>query len=216
MYIFFTYQCSVIFHCNEHSDLSRALAQIRDVIAAVDLSVSKYERGQELQEVLARLENKSFAKLKNGKVFRKQELRSQHRVLQHKGLVYWKTATGRLKDILALLLTDVLVFLQEKDQRFVFAAVDQKPPVIPLQKLIVREVANEERGMFLISASSVGPEMYEIHTATREERNAWMRHIRQAVERCEEEERSAESEEARRAAEARVQKIHKFQGQKHV
>ncbi|XP_029915546.1 rho guanine nucleotide exchange factor 28-like [Myripristis murdjan] len=199
----------------EHSDLSRALAQIRDVIAAVDLSVSKYERGQELQEVLARLENKSFAKLKNGKVFRKQELRSQHRVLQHKGLVYWKTATGRLKDILALLLTDVLVFLQEKDQRFVFAAVDQKPPVIPLQKLIVREVANEERGMFLISASSVGPEMYEIHTATREERNAWMRHIRQAVESCpeeeEEEERSAESEEARRAAEARVQKIHKFQ-----
>lgn len=60
---------------------------------------------------------------------------------------------------------------------------DQKPPVIPLQKLIVREVANEERGMFLISASSAGPEMYEVHTTTREERNAWMRHIRQAVER---------------------------------
>lgn len=38
--------------------------------------------------------------------------------------------------------------------------------------------------MFLISASSVGPEMYEVHTTTREERNAWMRHIRQAVERC--------------------------------
>lgn len=60
---------------------------------------------------------------------------------------------------------------------------DQKPPVIPLQKLIVREVANEERGMFLISASSVGPEMYEVHTSTRDERNAWMKHIRQAVER---------------------------------
>ncbi|XP_070689414.1 rho guanine nucleotide exchange factor 28-like isoform X2 [Pempheris klunzingeri] len=199
----------------DHSDVSSALAQIRDVIAAVDLNVSKYERCQELQEVLARLENKSFAKLKNGKVFRKQDLHSKHRDLQHKGLVYWKTATGRLKDTLALLLTDVLVFLQEKDQRFVFATVDQKPPVIPLQKLIVREVANEERGMFLISASSVGPEMYEVHTTTRDERNAWMRHIRQAVESCpeeeEEEERSAETEEARRAAEVRVQKITKFQ-----
>uniref|UniRef100_A0A672ZI10 PH domain-containing protein n=1 Tax=Sphaeramia orbicularis TaxID=375764 RepID=A0A672ZI10_9TELE len=178
----------------------------------VDMTVSKYERCQELQEVLTRLENKSFAKLKNGKVFRKQDLHSKHRALQHKGLVYWKTATGRLK---VLLLTDVLVFLQEKDQRFIFAAVDQKPPVIPLQKLIVREVANEERGMFLISASSVGPEMYEVHTTSREERNAWMRHIRQAVERFEEEEeRSAESEEARRAAEARIQKITKFQGKK--
>lgn len=199
----------------EHLDLSSALAQIRDIIAAVDLTVSKYERCQELQEVLARLENKSFAKLKNGKVFRKQDLHSKHRDLQYKGLVYWKTATGRLKDTLALLLTDVLVFLQEKDQRFVFAAVDQKPPVIPLQKLIVREVANEERGMFLISASSVGPEMYEVHTTTREERNAWMRHIRQAVESCpeeeDEEERSAETEEARQAAEVKVQKITKFQ-----
>ncbi|XP_054467201.1 rho guanine nucleotide exchange factor 28-like [Anoplopoma fimbria] len=199
----------------EHSDLSRALAQIRDVIAAVDLTVNRYERCQELQEVLARLENKSFAKLKNDKVFRKQDLHSKHRDLQYKGLVYWKTATGRLKDTLALLLTDVLVFLQEKDQRFVFAAVDQKPPVIPLQKLIVREVANEERGMFLISASSVGPEMYEVHTTTRDERNAWMRHIRQAVESCpeeeEEEERIAETEEARRVAEVRVQKIAKFQ-----
>ncbi|XP_029961075.1 rho guanine nucleotide exchange factor 28-like isoform X1 [Salarias fasciatus] len=199
----------------EHLDLSSALAQIRDIIAAVDLTVSRYERCQELQEVLARLENKSFAKLKNGKVFRKQDLHSKHRDLQYKGLVYWKTATGRLKDTLALLLTDVLVFLQEKDQRFIFAAVDQKPPVIPLQKLIVREVANEERGMFLISASSVGPEMYEVHTASREERNAWMRHIRQAVESCpeeeDEEERSAETEEARQAAEVKVQKITKFQ-----
>ncbi|KAM6930890.1 LOW QUALITY PROTEIN: rho guanine nucleotide exchange factor 28-like [Xenentodon cancila] len=199
----------------EHFDLSSALAQIRDVITTVDHTVSKYERLQELQEVLARLETKSFAKLKNGKVFRKQDVHSKHRALQHKGLVYWKTATGRLKDILALLLTDVLVFLQEKDQRFVFASVDQKPPVIPLQKLIVREVANEERGMFLISASSVGPEMYEVHTTTREERNAWMRHIREAVESCpeeeEEEERSPETEEARQAAEVRVQKITKFQ-----
>lgn len=60
---------------------------------------------------------------------------------------------------------------------------DQKPPVIALQKLIVREVANEERGMFLISASAAGPEMYEVHTSSKEERNAWMRLIREAVER---------------------------------
>lgn len=61
---------------------------------------------------------------------------------------------------------------------------DQKPPVIALQKLIVREVANEERGMFLISASAAGPEMYEVHTSSKEERNTWMRLIREAVERC--------------------------------
>lgn len=85
----------------EHSDLSAAVAQIRDIITAVDLTVSKHDKCQELQEVLARLENKSLAKLKNGKVFRKQDLHSEHRDLQHKGLVYWKTATGRLKGVCA-------------------------------------------------------------------------------------------------------------------
>ncbi|XP_029578093.1 rho guanine nucleotide exchange factor 28 [Salmo trutta] len=198
----------------EHTELSRALTHVRDIITAVDMSVSEYEKAQELQEVLSRVENKSLAKLKSGEVFRKDDLLGKHqqRALQHKGLVYWKTATGRLKDTLALLLTDVLVFLQEKDQRLIFAAVDQKPPVIPLQKLIVREVANEERGMFLISASSVGPEMYEVHTSSKEERNAWMRHIRRAVESCpeEEEERSVETE-VRRNTELRVQKIYKLQ-----
>lgn len=56
--------------------------------------------------------------------------------------------------------------------------------MISLQKLIVREVAHEEKAMFLICASSNEPEMYKIHTNSKEERNSWMTHIRQAVERC--------------------------------
>lgn len=62
---------------------------------------------------------------------------------------------------------------------------EQKPSVMPLRRLIVREVANQERGLFLISGDcSVGPEMYEIHTQTREERNMWMTLLRQAADRC--------------------------------
>uniref|UniRef100_A0A665W753 Rho guanine nucleotide exchange factor (GEF) 28a n=1 Tax=Echeneis naucrates TaxID=173247 RepID=A0A665W753_ECHNA len=198
---------------DEHADLAKSLAQIREVIAAVDLSVSEYERRQRLQEVWNRMENRSSAKLKNGHTFRKQDMMGPGQTLKHQGLLLWKTATGRLKDVMALLLTDTLIFLQEKDQKYTFAAVDQKPPVIALQKLIVREVANEERGMFLISASAAGPEMYEVHTSSKEERNTWMRLIREAVESCpeEEEEYMSESEEEKRAAEARIQKIHKLQ-----
>ncbi|XP_036266740.1 rho guanine nucleotide exchange factor 28 isoform X3 [Pipistrellus kuhlii] len=197
----------------EHKDLCKALCLIRDMIAAVDLKVSEYEKNQKWLEILSKIENKTYTKLKNGDVFRKQALISKERTLLHEGLVFWKTATGRFKDILALLLTDVLLFLQEKDQKYIFAAVDQKPSVISLQKLIAREVANEERGMFLISASSAGPEMYEIHTNSKEERNNWMRRIQQAVERCPEEEggRTSESDEERRKAEARVAKIQQCQ-----
>lgn len=197
----------------EHRDLCNALSLIKDMIAAVDLKVNEYEKHQKWLEILSKIENKTYTKLKNGHVFRKQTLLSKERTLLFDGLVYWKTATGRFKDILALLLTDVLLFLQEKDQKYIFAAVDQKPSVISLQKLIAREVANEERGMFLISASSAGPEMYEIHTNSKEERNNWMRRIQQAVESCPEEEggRTSESDEERRKAEARVAKIQQCQ-----
>uniref|UniRef100_A0A3P8W4C4 Rho guanine nucleotide exchange factor 28 n=1 Tax=Cynoglossus semilaevis TaxID=244447 RepID=A0A3P8W4C4_CYNSE len=197
----------------ECADLSKALARIKEVVAAVDLKVSVYERHQKLQDVWSRMENRSSAKLKNGHTFRKQDMMGSGQTLKHQGVLLWKTATGRLKDVLALLLTDTLIFLQEKDQKYTFAAVDQKAPVVALQKLIVREVANEERGMFLISASAAGPEMYEVHAASKEERNTWMRLIREAVESCpeEEEEYTSESEEERRAAEARVQKIQKLQ-----
>uniref|UniRef100_A0AAV2IUX5 Rho guanine nucleotide exchange factor 28 n=1 Tax=Knipowitschia caucasica TaxID=637954 RepID=A0AAV2IUX5_KNICA len=197
----------------EHADLSKALALIREVIAEVDLTVCNHERHQRLQEVWTRMENRSAAKLKNGHTFRKQDMMRPGQKLTHEGVLLWKSATGRLKDVLALLLTDTLIFLQEKDQKFVFAAVDQKPAVIALQKLIVREVANEERGMFLISASSAGPEMYEVHTSSKDERNTWMRLIREAVENCPEEEQdyTSESEEEKRAADARIQKIHRLQ-----
>ncbi|KAM4707162.1 rho guanine nucleotide exchange factor 28 [Discoglossus pictus] len=197
----------------EHKDLCRALGLIKETIAAVDLRVNEFEKEQKLLEILNKIENKTCTKMKNGYEFRKQDLKSNGRALLHEGLVFWKTATGRFKDIQALLLTDLLLFLQEKDQKYVFAAVDQKPPVICLQKLIVREVANEERGMFLISASSAGPEMYEIHTNTKEERNAWMRQIQEAVQSCpeEDERKCSESDEDKRVAEARASKALKCQ-----
>ncbi|GAA6073367.1 rho guanine nucleotide exchange factor 28 [Tachysurus ichikawai] len=182
------------------------------MISAVDVRVSEREQSQRLSDVLGRMESKSLARLKSGAAFRKHDM-TNGRTLLHHGPLLWKTATGRLKDVLALLLTDLLVFLQEKDQKYIFAAVDQKCPVISLQKLIVREVANEERGMFLISASSSGPEMYEVHAASKDERNTWMRLIREAVVICheKEEDTASESEEERRAAEAKNQKIQKLQ-----
>ncbi|XP_047007804.1 rho guanine nucleotide exchange factor 28 isoform X5 [Ictalurus punctatus] len=196
----------------EHSDISGALSLVRELISAVDLRVSEREQSQWLSDVLGRMESKSLARLKSGAAFRKHDM-TNGRTLLHHGPLLWKTATGRLKDVLALLLTDLLIFLQEKDQKYIFATVDQKCPVISLQKLIVREVANEERGMFLISASSSGPEMYEVHAATKDERKAWMRLIREAVEICHEKEEvtASESEEERSAAEAKNQRIQKLQ-----
>ncbi|XP_041323354.1 rho guanine nucleotide exchange factor 2-like [Pyrgilauda ruficollis] len=64
---------------------------------------------------------------------------------------------------------------------YTFPVLD-KPAVISLQNLIVRDIANQEKGMFLISAAP--PEMYEVHAASRDDRNHWMKVIQQAVSLC--------------------------------
>lgn len=71
------------------------------MIAAVDLKVNEYEKNQKWLEILSKIENKTYTKLKNGHVFRKQALMSKERALLHDGLVYWKTATGRFKGTVA-------------------------------------------------------------------------------------------------------------------
>uniref|UniRef100_A0A8C4KAG4 Rho/Rac guanine nucleotide exchange factor 18 n=1 Tax=Dromaius novaehollandiae TaxID=8790 RepID=A0A8C4KAG4_DRONO len=192
-------------------ELTQALSLIKDTITHVDAMVNECEKGQRLKEIMHKMELKSSGKSKNGLLFRKDDMGQRWLLLD--GMLYWKAASGRLKDILAVLLTDVLLLLQEKDQKYVFASVDSKPPVISLQKLIVREVANEEKAMFLISTSLKGPEMYEIHTSSKEERNSWMAHIRRAVESCPDEEGGmfSASGSLKRLAEARAAKLKEFQ-----
>lgn len=85
----------------EHKDICKALGLIKDMIAAVDLKVNEYEKNQKWLEILNKIENKTYTKLKNGHVFRKQALMSKERALLHDGLVYWKTATGRFKGTMA-------------------------------------------------------------------------------------------------------------------
>ncbi|XP_020490917.2 rho guanine nucleotide exchange factor 18a isoform X1 [Labrus bergylta] len=176
----------------EHQSLVQALALIKETISQVNDQVSEYEKATRLREIGLRLEPKSQGRLKNGQLFRREDLLQGERTLLHEGAVTWKTS-GKQKDIHAVLLSDVLLLLQEKDQKLVFPAVDNKPPVISLQRLIVREVAHEDKAMFLICACTTSmPEMYEIHTSSREERIAWTAQIREAVNRYPEEEQYRE------------------------
>ncbi|XP_036253681.2 rho guanine nucleotide exchange factor 2 isoform X2 [Molothrus ater] len=164
------------------ADLSRALRLVKELLSAVDEEVHAWELRGRLWDVFRRVDPRAKVPLcwdsRPGAFGRDELLR---RKLVHSGGMLWKTAAGRFKDVLVLLMTDVLVFLQEKDQKFTFPMLD-KPAVISLQNLIVRDIANQEKGMFLISAAP--PEMYEVHAASRDDRNHWMKVIQQAVSLC--------------------------------
>uniref|UniRef100_A0A674BKH8 Rho guanine nucleotide exchange factor (GEF) 2a n=1 Tax=Salmo trutta TaxID=8032 RepID=A0A674BKH8_SALTR len=161
----------------EASCLTQSLTQIRELLTSVD---QQLERTQRLQEIRARLDPRAEAKVRDGGLFRGGEL--LRRRLIHEGMLLWKTPGSRLKDVQVLLMTDILVFLQEKDQRFIFPCLD-KSPVLSLQNLMIREIANQERGLFLISDSSP-PEMYEVHAASKDDKNTWIRLIQHTVRSC--------------------------------
>uniref|UniRef100_A0A671R065 Tropomyosin alpha-3 chain-like n=1 Tax=Sinocyclocheilus anshuiensis TaxID=1608454 RepID=A0A671R065_9TELE len=165
----------------EAAGLSQALSCIRELLCSVDQQVLELERTQRLQEIRSRVDPRAEAKLRSGALFRPAEL--LRRQLIHEGTLLWKTPSSRLKDVQVMLMTDSLVFLQEKDQRFIFASLD-KSAVVSLQSLLVRDIANQERGLFLISSESSPPEMYELYAASKDDRNTWIRLIQQTISSC--------------------------------
>ncbi|XP_054243776.1 A-kinase anchor protein 13 [Indicator indicator] len=189
----------------EHEDLTQSLNLVKDVIAAVNSKVSNYEKKMRLGEIYSRTDSKSIMRMKSGQMFAREDLR--HRKLIRDGPVSLKSAAGRLKEVQAVLLSDMLVFLQEKDQKYVFASLDQKSTVISLKKLIVREVAHEEKGLFLISMGVKDPEMVEVHASSKEERNGWIQIIQDTMNtmsKDEDEGIPCESEFEKKVSDAKV------------
>ncbi|XP_047437596.1 A-kinase anchor protein 13 isoform X3 [Mugil cephalus] len=196
-------------------DLTDAVRLVKDVIAAVDSKVNEHEKRRRLKEFHSRMDSKSIMMRKSGQIFAREDL--LRRRLIHDGALQLKNVQGRLKDVHILLLSDVIVFLQEKDQKYVFAMLDQRSTVISLQKLIVREVANEERGLFLITAGIEKPEMMEVLASSKEERNTWMQLIQdamQSMEKDEDEGIPSETEDDKRQLEIKAKEMRDMLKQK--
>ncbi|KAM7003449.1 A-kinase anchor protein 13-like [Tautogolabrus adspersus] len=164
----------------DHNSVCEALRCVKELITSVDSKVNEQEKKQRLREVYSRTDSKSIMRMKSGQMFAKEDL-IRGRKLLHDGTLQLKNTAGRLKEVQAMLLSDVLVFLQEKDTKYVFASLDQRSTVISLQSLIVREVANEDRGLFLITAGIERPEMVEVLASSKEERNTWRAIIQDAM-----------------------------------
>ncbi|KAF3854151.1 hypothetical protein F7725_022206 [Dissostichus mawsoni] len=125
--------CALTDSDEDHSCVCEALRCVKELITAVDSKVNEHGKKQRLKEVYS----KSIMRMKSGQMFAREDL-MRGRKLLHDGALQLKNTAGRLKDVQAMLLSDVLVFLQEKDQKYAFASLS----------LIVREVANEERGQY--------------------------------------------------------------------
>ncbi|XP_074090245.1 A-kinase anchor protein 13 isoform X2 [Macrotis lagotis] len=192
----------------EQEELAQSLSLVKDVIGAVDSKVANYEKKIRLTEIYTKTDSKSIMRMKSGQMFAKEDLKRKK--LVRDGSLFLRNSAGRLKEVQAILLTDLLIFLQEKDQKYVFASLDQKSTVISLKKLIVREVAHEEKGLFLISMGIKDPEMVEVHANSKEERNSWIQIIQDtinALNRDEDEGIPSENEEEKKLLDAKAREL---------
>uniref|UniRef100_A0A671ST14 Uncharacterized protein n=1 Tax=Sinocyclocheilus anshuiensis TaxID=1608454 RepID=A0A671ST14_9TELE len=160
---------------NDHADVTQGLKMVKEVIAAVDNKVNEHEKKKRLKEVYSRTDSKSIMRMKSGQMFAREDLLRGQKLI-HDGPLQLKNSAGRLKgenQNIGILIPSHLLVLHSQDQR---------STVISLLKLIVREVANEEKGLFLITAGIEKPEMVEVYANSKEERNTWMQLIQEAMQ----------------------------------
>ncbi|KAI9556440.1 hypothetical protein GHT06_016228 [Daphnia sinensis] len=185
--------------------LQQVLGFVKDILIGVNAQVAEKERKLRLIEVYNKIDAKSATTYKNKK-FKKSDLLSSNRRLMFEGVAYLNHARGKVQLVTVVVLSDVVFFLQESNQKFHFVTQDNKAGVISLQKLLVREKAGgqDTRSIYLISSNPDEPEMYELQCQNPREKRVWIDTIRAAVEQCPEDEEGnvSEGEEQRKIREA--------------
>ncbi|XP_067666844.1 rho guanine nucleotide exchange factor 28-like isoform X4 [Haliotis asinina] len=198
--------------------LSRALNWSKGVLTDVNERVANYEK---LVEIQSKIDSRATTVFK-GKKFKRQDITLRDRKLVHTGLIGWKSARGRIVELLAIVLTDLIFFVQESNQKYTFFVQDGKSCVIPLYKLLVREKRDtrDSHGIYLISQYSQYPEMYELVCRSKDDKESWIKVIQMANENCprevEEEVPSSEMEEEKRKLEERAAKAKLIIDQLHI
>ncbi|XP_052281219.1 rho guanine nucleotide exchange factor 18-like [Dreissena polymorpha] len=189
----------------ELEQLMTALERSRDVLKAVDDQVDAAHRAMKLRDISNRLDVRSHV-MHRGKKLKNKDILQGGRVLRHEGIVGLKMGRGgKAVEVLAVLLNDILFFLQENNQKYSFYSQDNKYGVVSLFNLLVREKQDERdtKGIYLISQNKQAPVMFEIVFNSTAEMSKWAHILRQTVAQCpeEEEEEITGAEEDRRKLE---------------
>ncbi|KAG1669477.1 Rho guanine nucleotide exchange factor 18 [Nymphon striatum] len=175
----------------EKTNLIEALSLVKGIIAKVNSKVTEKEKEARLIEIYNKVDAKSTA-FYHGKKFKKSDLLSGKRKLHYEGTLIWKSARGKPLEVTTVVLSDIIIFLQESNQKYTFVSQDNKSGILSLQKLLVREKAGQDsRGIYLISSNQKEPEMYELGCTSAKDKKVWMENVRYAIDNCPDEEELA-------------------------
>ncbi|XP_056397874.1 rho guanine nucleotide exchange factor 12 isoform X4 [Hyla sarda] len=168
----------------EKLKLKSAADHCRQILNHVNQAVREAENKQRLEDYQRRLD---LSYLKPGEYPMIDELRSldlTKRKMSHEGPLAWKVNRDKIIDLYTLLLEDILVLLQRQDDKLILrchskilaTTSDSKhifSPVIKLNTVLVRQVATDNKALFVISMSDNGAQIYELIANTVSEKNVW-------------------------------------------
>ncbi|XP_065167145.1 rho guanine nucleotide exchange factor 18 isoform X2 [Atheta coriaria] len=172
----------------EQEALQRALALVKEILVEVDAQVAEKEKEDRKLEIYNKIDAKSHTIHRENK-FKKSDILQGNRALRFEGVAMLMQGRGKMQVVLVIVLSDVLFFLQENNNKYTFFTPDNKAGVVSLQKLLVREKAGQEsRGIYLISSNPADPEMFELKVHKPKDKQIWINAIRNAVQNCPEDE----------------------------
>ncbi|XP_049832574.1 rho guanine nucleotide exchange factor 18 isoform X3 [Schistocerca gregaria] len=172
----------------EQENLTKALALVKEILVEVDAQVAEKEKEDRKLEIYNKIEAKSFT-IYRGNKFKKSDILLENRKLRFEGVSTLMQGRSKMQVVLVIVLSDVLFFLLENNNKYSFFTPDNKAGVVSLQKLLVREKAGQDsRGIYLISSNPSEPEMFELKVHKPKDKQVWIRAIRSAVENCQEDE----------------------------
>ncbi|GLH14223.1 uncharacterized protein GBIM_18605 [Gryllus bimaculatus] len=170
----------------EHDKLKKALALVKAILVEVDAQVAEKEKEDRKLEIYNRIDAKSFTTHRDTK-FKKADILLKNRKLRFEGVAMLMQGRSKMQVVLVIVLSDVLFFLLENNNKYSFFTPDNKAGVVSLQKLLVREKAGQDsRGIYLISSNPAEPEMFELKVHKPKDKEVWIRNIRSAVQSCQE------------------------------
>ncbi|CAI9544777.1 unnamed protein product [Staurois parvus] len=183
----------------EKRKVKKAADHCRSILNHVNQAVREAENKQRLEDYQRRLD---LSYLKPGEYPMIDELRNldlTKRKMFHEGPLAWKVNRDKIIDLYTLLLEDILVLLQKQDDKLILrchskilaTTSDSKhifSPVIKLNTVLVRQVATDNKALFVISMSDNGAQIYELIASTVSEKNVWQDLITSMAASCKGEE----------------------------
>ncbi|XP_074071382.1 rho guanine nucleotide exchange factor 12 isoform X2 [Macrotis lagotis] len=168
----------------EREKVKKAADHCRQILNYVNQAVKEAENKQRLEDYQRRLDTSNLKLSEYPNVEELRNLDLTKRKMIHEGPLVWKVNRDKTIDLYTLLLEDILVLLQKQDDRLVLrchskilaSTADSKhtfSPVIKLNTVLVRQVATDNKALFVISMSDNGAQIYELVAQTVSEKAVW-------------------------------------------